>query len=337
MNSRELILAHLAGKPVDRLPFMPITMQFAADQAGVKYGPYATDHRVLVEAQICTAEKFGIDYVSAISDPGREAADVGADVAIFEDQPPAIREDNAFLADKTKLIGLKPPDPLGGGRMTDRVQGVALFKERVGKDKLIEGWIEGPIAEAADLRGINTVMMDLFDDPVFIADLFEFILDMELRFAKAQIAAGADLIGIGDAAASLIGPGPYQEHVWSYEKRLVDGVRQMGAMVRLHICGNTSRILGGMGKLGCEIVDLDYMVTMAAGRKAMGPDQVLLGNLEPVGVIRNQTPEQIHQAIAAGHQAAGPRFIVGAGCEIVRDTADANLHAMGEYARTHKP
>ena len=32
MNSRERILAHLAGQPVDRLPLMPITMLFACDQ-----------------------------------------------------------------------------------------------------------------------------------------------------------------------------------------------------------------------------------------------------------------------------------------------------------------
>ena len=51
MNSRERVLAHLQGKPVDRLPLMPITMMFAADQSGAKYGKYATDYRVMVEAQ----------------------------------------------------------------------------------------------------------------------------------------------------------------------------------------------------------------------------------------------------------------------------------------------
>ena len=64
------------GRPVDHLPLMPITMMFAADRAGVPYRDYATDHRVLAEAQMRTAEKFGFDYVSAISDPAREAADL---------------------------------------------------------------------------------------------------------------------------------------------------------------------------------------------------------------------------------------------------------------------
>ena len=176
MNGRERILALLAGQPVDRLPLMPITMMFAADQIGEKYGHYAADHRVMVQALLSTAEKFDFDFVSVISDPAREAADCGAKVEFFGNQPPAIVEDQARLADKTELSRLKIPDPLGGGRMTDRVQGVALFKEKVRGEKLIEGWIEGPIAEAADLRGINTLMLDFFDDAAFVRDLFEFVI-----------------------------------------------------------------------------------------------------------------------------------------------------------------
>ena len=169
----------------------------------------------------------------------------------------ALVEDQALLADKTKLASLKIPDPLGGGRMHNGIKALALFRERVGKEKIVEGWIEGPIAEAADLRGINTLMLDFFDDPAFVRDLFAFVIEMELRFAREQIKAGADIIGVGDAAASLVGPQIYDEFVWPYEKKLVDGIHALGGKVRLHICGNTRRILEGMGKLGCEIVDLD--------------------------------------------------------------------------------
>ena len=70
MNSRERVIAHLEGRPVDRLPLMPITMMFACDQIGARYRDYCTDYRVLVEAQIRTADAFGFDYVNTMSDPG---------------------------------------------------------------------------------------------------------------------------------------------------------------------------------------------------------------------------------------------------------------------------
>jgi len=316
---------------------MPITMMFAADLAGVRYGEYVRDHRVLAEAQIRVAETFDFDYVSVISDPAREAADLGAAVEWFEDQPPAIVESRALLAEKRTLARLKPPDPLGGGRMTDRVRGVALLRERVGCEKLVEGWIEGPCAMAADLRGINTLMLDFLDDPAFVRELFEFCVAMELDFARAQLEAGADLMGIGDAAASLVGPRIYQEFVWPYEKKLVDGVHAMGGRVRLHICGRTRKLFDGMGRLGAEIVDLDFVAPVDEARRVMGPHQMLLGNIEPVGVLRNGTPEIVAAAVAECHRQAGPRFIVGAGCEVVRDTPHANMRAMTRYAREHGP
>lgn len=333
MTGRERVFAMMEGREVDHLPLMPITMMFAGDLAGVKYGEYAANYEVLADAQIRVAETFGFDYVSAISDPAREAADCGASIHYFENQPPAVDETTALLKNPHDLSKLSVPDPLGGGRMHDRVKGVALLKERAGNERIVEGWVEGPVAEAADLRGINHIMMDFYEQPDFVRELFDFTVDMGLAFARAQKDAGADLMGVGDAAASLVGPQVYDEFVWDAEKRLVDGLHEMGLKVRLHICGDTRPLLEGMGRLGCEIVDLDYMAPVAEGRAAMGPEQVLLGNLDPVRCLRDGTPDSVRAAIAQCHQEAGPNFIVGAGCEVTRDTPHENLRAMCEYAR----
>jgi MtaA/CmuA family methyltransferase len=337
MNGRERILALIDGGTPDSLPLMPITMMFAADQAGVSYRNYVTDFRELVRAQILTAREFDIDYVSCISDPAREAADCGATVQFFDDQPPAIVETGALLADKTTLSALEIPDPLGGGRMTDRVRAAALFRKEVGGEKLIEGWIEGPCAEGADLRGINALMMDFIDDPEFVRGLFDFVLEMETRFGRAQVERGVDIVGIGDAAASLVGPQIYEEFIFPYEKKLVDAVHGLGSRVRLHICGNTTAILPWLGRLGCEIIDLDWMVSIERARAAMGPGQVLAGNVDPVAVMRRGTPELVAAAIGECHRQAGQRYIVAAGCEVPRGTPEANVLALREYARSHKP
>ncbi len=337
MSGRECLLQLLEGGVPERLPFMPITMMFAADHIGVPYGEYATDYRLLVKGQREVADAYEIDYISCISDPAREAADCGARVKFFDNQPPAIVESEALLADKSRLTDLEIPDPLAEGRMFDRVQAARSLRETVGEKKLVEGWVEGPCAEAADLRGINTLMLDFYDDPGFVRELFDFVLAMALKFAQAQADAGVDLMGVGDAAASLVGPKIYQEFVWPYEKQLVDGLHAMGLKVRLHICGNTSRILEPMGALRCDIVDLDFMVSLADAREAMGPDQILLGNMDPVRDLRDGTPESIESVVAECHRQAGPRYIVGAGCEVPRGTPPENLLAMSRYAHSHAP
>ncbi|MGZ8899217.1 MAG: uroporphyrinogen decarboxylase family protein [Limisphaerales bacterium] len=335
MTSRERVLAHLAGRPVDRLPVMPITMQFAADLIGASYLQYETDYRVLAEGQMRVSEQFGFDYVNTMSDPAREASDCGGAVEFFDNSPAAMIEEQAVLVDKSALAQLKMPDPLSGKRMANGIAAVAFLKEKVGSEMIVEGWIEGPCAEAADLRGINTLMLDFYDDPQFVRDLFEWVVEMELRFAREQVKAGADIVGVGDAAASLVGPQIYEEFVWPMEKKLIDGVHAFGAKVRLHICGNTRFALRLMGKLGADIIDLDSMAPLTEARAKMGNDQVLLGNLNPVAVLRNGNPDTIFAELLRCHAQAGKRFIIGAGCEIPRDTPYENVRVLAEYSHQH--
>ena len=337
MNGKERVLAMFDGKAVDHLPLMPITMQFGAELAGVRYRDYAADCHVLADVQMHTAQIFGFDHVSTISDPAREVSDLGGAVEWFDNQPPAIVESRALLEDKSRLETLKIPGMAAPGRMHDRIAGVALLKQRTAGTLLVEGWVEGPCAMGADLRGMNTLMFDFHDDPEFVNRLFEFVVAMETAFAARQVEAGADMIGIGDAAASLIGPRLYEQFVLPHEKKLVAAIKAMGARVRLHICGNTRKILRGMGSLGVDVVDLDFPSPVAEGRAAMGPDQVLLGNIDPVRTLRDGTPESITAALADCYQAAGPRFIVGAGCEVPPGTPRQNLQALTDFARSHQP
>ena len=333
MTGRERVLAALGGRATDRLPLMPITMMFAADQVGARYRDYASDYRVLAAGQLATAERFDLDYVSAISDPAREASDLGAAIEWFDDQPPAIDESRALLAEKSALATLRVPDPAAGRRMSDRIEGVRLLRERCGHDRAVEGWVEGPCAMGADLRGVNTLMLDFYDDPEFVYDVFAFTVEMELEFARAQVEAGADLIGVGDAAASLVGPELYDEFVQAFETRLVRGIQALGARVRLHICGKTRRIFGGMAATGAEMIDLDSMAPLDAARAEMGDGPVLAGNVDPVRVMRDGAPDDIVAALAECRRQAGPRYIVAAGCEIPRGTPADNLLAMARFGR----
>lgn len=326
MTGRERVLTLLAGGRPDRPPVMPITMMFAAACAGVRYRDYAGDYRVLAEAQEKTAATFGFDHVSVISDPAREPAALGADIAWFDDQPPCPRA--PLVAAKSVLDGLEIPDPLRAERMLDRVEAVRLLKEKAGQERVVEGWINGPSNAGTALRGIQALMLDFADDPQFIARLFEFAVEMELRFARAQVDAGADLIGIGESAASLAGPRFYTAAVHPYLDRLIRGIHAMGAYVRLHICGNIAALLPRLAEVSADILDLDSLVPAGHARRIVGERQILLGNLDPVRLLRRASPAEVAAAVRQCAEEAGHRYIAGAGCEITRDTPHENVRAL---------
>jgi MtaA/CmuA family methyltransferase len=331
MTPLEYFETLLAGDPIDRLLVQPITMMFAARTAGVRYRDYVTDFRQLVAAQLRTAEEFGFDIVTVCSDPCGEAADLGAAIRWFDNQPPTPEPTQPLLRDRRDLLNLKVPDP-SKGRMGNRVAALDLFKQRVGGELPILGWVEGPIAEGADLRGPQNMLLDLVDDPAFVADLFSFITDLELAFARAQVSAGATAIGIGDAIASQISGAMYLEHVLPYEKRLIDGIHALGVPVRLHICGRIDQLLHGISTLGADVIDIDSLTDMGIVRAKVGPKPILLGNIDPVRVLLAGPPAHIQKEIARCHEKSGTRFIVGAGCEIPPATPRDHALALRAYA-----
>lgn len=331
MNSRERVMNLIEGKSVDRPPAMPITMMWAADLVGAKYHDYATRAEVQAAGQCAAAGQFGFDHVSVISDPCCEAADLGANIFYPPDAPPGIIEEHALLADPATLSTLRVPDPhRADSRMANRIEAVRLLRQQFCNTHLIEGWVEGPCAESADLRGINSLMLDYYDDPDFIQALADFTVSVALEFATAQIEAGADIIGVGDAAASLISRELYDEFVLPHEKRLVDGIHAAGGLVRLHICGRTLHLADAFATLGCEIVDLDTTVDLGAARGAMGDRQVLLGNVHAVDVVKNGTPDDMRQVLAKCRADAGPAWVAGAGCEVPRHSPMQNVRCFAQ-------
>ena len=196
MKGRDRYLATVRREPVDFLPRTPILMQYAAEYIGSDYAAFAADYRVLTRANEACARDFGMDQVSCISDPYRETEGFGARIQYVADGPP--RSTHPLEASQD-LSSLRRPDPLTSERMLDRVRAARAYGERLAEDFSVLGWVEGPAAEAADLRGVTTFLMDLLDDEGFAGALMDRCVEVGIAFGRAQVEAGAETIGIGDA------------------------------------------------------------------------------------------------------------------------------------------
>ena len=326
MNPLERLKNRLRGETVDRPPNLDILMTFAAHHIGKPLSRFYLDHRVLVDANLAVAEDFNLDIVQAISDPFREAADFGLEVEFPVDNLPVNRK--PLLAAPEDIKKLVVPDPTTGPRMGDRVDAIRLFRQKVGGEIPIMGWVEGALAEAADLRSVYLTMTDLIARPEWLEELLELCVQVEIAFARAQVQAGADIIGLGDAVASQISPAMYRRFALPYEQRIFQAVHAMGALARLHICGNTNRIIPDMVASGADIIDLDWMVDMHSAAGIFGDRVSFLGNVDPVAVMLQGTPEKVFDATTTCLKTGGPRSISGAGCEIPDGTPEENFHAQ---------
>lgn len=331
MNKKQLFDALAEGKKTDYMLFRPILMHFAARFNGNTYGEFASDYKVLVESNIRAMDHFDIDMVGLISDPYRETSAFGAPVTFIPEAVP--RCEKTIIKSWEDVQNLQRPDVCKCTRTMDRIKGAELFQKKLQGTVPVIGWIEGPLAEACDLAGVSQMMMQLMVDPDFCNLLLDKCTITAKDFAKAQVEAGCDVIGIGDAICSQIDPSTYDTFVKERHKEIIAFIHSLGARTKLHICGDITHLLPSLKDLGTDILDLDYAVDISYARLVVGEQTILCGNIEPV-LIQNTSPEEVERlSRELVNKYGNERFILSAGCEITVGTSPENLMAMRKASR----
>jgi len=311
-------------------------MTFAARYAGVTYSEYCQHPEVLAEAQLKCVRRFGYDAVNCVADSSREPEALGATIVWPEDDVPACAPE-PFIKGVDDLAKLRLPDPLGKNRMADQITSLRILKQELGDDEVVYGWVESPFQEAAILRNINCFMVDLYENVDLVHRLLRFSLEMELEFGLAQIEAGARFIGMGDSVASLASPEHYRRFNLPYVVELVSRLRDAGARVKYHACGQTVALLPLYTELGADIINVDSLVDLGQVSQSVSDTMCVKGNVDPVQVLMRGTPEQVVAACRQCIDVAGKNggFILSPGCEVPRDTPAENLEAMIDTAKTY--
>lgn len=312
--------------PADRVLFRPILMHFVARFSGKTYGQFASDYKTLVASNLKAMEYFDLDLVGLISDPYRETSAFGAKVRFVDEGVPICEEIIIKSIEDVKM--LKNPDVYKAARTLDRIKGAELFQKELKGNVPVIGWIEGPLAEACDLTGVSNMLIYLMTDPELCHMLMDKCVRTAKDFAKAQIDAGCQIIGMGDAICSQIDLMTYETFVKDRHREIIDFIHEHGGLVKLHICGNITHLLPAFQDLNIDILDLDYQVDLEEALEVMGPGVIRCGNINPV-LVEEKDREQIFLATQQLVKNEKKRkFILSAGCEITVNTKPENLMAM---------
>jgi len=330
MDKKEKFFDFLAIGPIEGyLSFQPILMHFAARLTDNNYSEFASDHKILVNSNIKAMDKFDLDWVELISDPYRETAAFGAKIEFIPEGVPKC------LAPIIKTIDdvhtLKNPDVYKSPRTLDRIRGAERYRKLLKGTIPVFGWIEGPLAEACDLVGVSEMLMMLMTDPDFSNLLMDKCMVTAKAFAKAQLEAGCDVIGIGDAICSQIDMDLYNCYVRDRHRDLISFIHQAGGKVKMHICGNITHLLPSLKELGIDILDIDSQVTFEDAHRMMGPDVAICGNINPVSIQNSSEAEITRLTAALIESEKGQKFILSGGCEITVNTPHQNLMAMRNH------
>lgn len=205
-----------------------------------------------------------------------------------------------------------------------------LLKELAGQDKYVAAISAAPFSIVGQLLGVQNLMVNLFDDELELAPLFEVGVRLCAEINNMLAEAGADIICLGDPVASgaLISQDMYEEFALPLTKRAI-GLIKGAEHIILHICGDTTPRLESLKGLGISAFSLDTVKLETALEIAYG-HYAVMGNLSPFDVMSSMTAPEVQTLARERSETAGLKggFVVMPGCDLANATPLENILAM---------
>jgi uroporphyrinogen-III decarboxylase len=197
----------------------------SARLAGVPSRRFFTDARAFTTAQLLVTEYYGFDAPNNLWDVYNiEAEAMGQEMIYPPDGIPDVDRRKPLLRSRSDLDRLRAPDPMKSGRMPWVHEINKHYLEMTGRPA--RAFFCAPLSLAANIRGYENLMDDMYDDPAFTHRLFTFICDDVLApyiEAMRKECGDSGLLADGnDAWASppMISLDIMDEYVITYTERL---------------------------------------------------------------------------------------------------------------------
>ncbi len=329
MTGLQRVQAVFAGEKPDRTPIVPIIHSGLAGMFRVPLGRFFADPDAMAEVIVNGYRSFGYDGVQLSLGVTAEPEALGARVDQPADGGPVLRE--RLLKGPDDIEGLREMNPLERGRFPMFRKAVERVVETTGEEAFVIVTLRGPFLMAAQLRGVENILMDTIRSPELLTQVLDFTSDVTLGLGKAFVDSGAHAVVLGEATCSpnFIRPDTYRRFVLEHHRRIVSELRRAGwPVVGLHICGDLLPIFQDVLSTGANLVDIDHQVSPVEVLVRNGGRAVLRGNLDPSAVFAFGTGETISRATASLKAQVEGRgsWIYSSGCDISPGTPAENLH-----------
>jgi len=227
--------------------------------------------------------RFAVDAAILFSDLSLPLLGMGVPVALAEGTGPVIEAPIRRPADLARLRPLEPEADLPFVLETIRQLRSALPVPLI-------GFIGGPFTMACYLvegrasRDFSRVRAMMFGEPRAWRALMEILTESLIRYARAQIAAGAHALQIFESWIGALNPLDYRAAVHPYLRRLIRALRPAGIPVIVFGTG-TAALLEDLAAAGGDVIGLDWRVPLDAAWSRLGEGVAVQGNLDPAVLL----------------------------------------------------
>jgi uroporphyrinogen decarboxylase len=289
MTGAERMRAACRRQPVDATP---VWFMRQAGRTLARYRSLREQYPILTLAktpELCSritlmpVEELGVDGAVLFADIMLPLEPMGVSLEIQPDLGPVIHAPIRDLSGVERLRPLEPDEGVPFVLETIR----SLRSELADGRAAVIGFCGAPFTLACYLiegrpsRDYARAKSLMLREPTVWSALMDRLTDGMIRYLRAQVEAGADVIQVFDSWIGSLSPGDYERSVLPWMRRLFGELRETGVPSIYFGTGNAA-LLEAMASAGSDLMSVDWRVHLDQAWQRIGFDRGIQGNLDPV-------------------------------------------------------
>lgn len=280
------------------------------------------------QARVMKAVAQRCDSAAAVTlmDLSVEAECFGAEI-VSDGGVPAVTGE--LVTDFESAEKLRVPKP-GEKRSGIFIDAVKEAKKLI-TDRPVFAGAAAPFSLAARLIGITDIMFMCYDEPETVECVLKKCTEFVIDYIKAMKAAGADGVILAEPVAGLLSPALEEEFSAPFTKAVAEAVKDDEFIVVYHNCGQgVVRMADSIFANGCDAYHFGNAVDLRELLAAAPTGVPVMGNIDPVALFRDGTPEEMTAAVGKLREECGgyDNFVLSSGCDIPFDAKWENIDAF---------
>lgn len=308
---------------------MPVLSFPAIQKLGISVKELINDSDLQAKGMEAVAKATDASASVSLMDLSLEAEAFGASIQVFEDEVPSVT--GALIAEEEEADALQVPE-IGSGRTQIYIDAIEKAVKLI-EDRPVFAGIIGPFSLAGRLLDVTEAMVYCYEEPDMVHTVLEKATEFLIKYCEAYKAVGANGVVMAEPLAGLLSPALSEEFSAEYVKQVVDAVQDENFIVVYHNCGNgVLRMTDSILSTGCKAYHFGNAIEMSEMMEKMPADVLVMGNVDPAGVLRNGTVEMVKETTKAIMEKCCKydNFVISSGCDIPPMTSWENINAFFE-------
>lgn len=170
----------------------------------------------------------------------------------------------------------------------------------------------------------------MYGQPAVWHELMEKVTEVVVRYLRAQVEAGAQVLQLFDSWVGMLSPEAYEEFVLPYSSHIFAEVRKTG-VPSIHFGTGAASLLEMMSVAGPDVVSVDWRVSLDRAWDTIGYDKGMQGNLDPAVMLAPWEAIKKRAQSVLDRANGRPGHIFNLGHGVLAPTDPSRLAALTQF------